>query len=920
MGLQEKLSKLIRKKKAVPQTPPLDTPTTATEVVPTSKGDSPSLWDTAYDQLKDRKPGLIKKYEGVLLTKPDDNDVDNELSKLDEEAPIARRTQMQRVAEQGLKRVNESRQSRVLEGITRTAQVLSSVKEASTVWAGICFALPLVENLTGSMTAMRDGFVYLTSRMEYYAAFEKVLFRPAEQTSKVLGSLVRANEADVVRLYGQIIEYIAQCVIQIHYSKTKQVVRGMLDLDGWEARLKSIKETEMVVARNAEQMGTAQGQETISRLRIDSAQMVELLQSFLQISREQLLVAREERKIAEQSHGVMFRQLKLSETAERRALTKEEQDCLGVFTDGQQDYADWKALVAQRLPGTCKWLLQHGNYLEWEKQDSGPLLISADPGCGKSVLAKFLVDEHLPTTAPAATICYFFFKDQVQNTLQQALCAIIHQLLKKRPSLMRNIKDHRAVTKSITSLWSAFSSLVQDPEAGQVICVLDALDESRDEDRRRFAGCTTLKVVMTSRPYETITSSFGNRHEEVPTIRIPGESELSVISDEINIVIKHRVKLFSKECNLKPTLATHLEQRLLEIPHRTYLWIYLVFDYLEGGSFKRTEASIDEALRTLPTTVEDAYERILQRAQDKTFAFRAFCFVLAATRPLSVEEMNEALNTKRDTKSAKELDLESLDDFENTIRRECGLMLSVYENKVYFLHQTVREFLQSTNVTTSEPPPLTLLDIANHVPGVWRNSIPLQTAHMVLGDCCLAYLNLAECQELEANVERHLASRKWPGEDVLVNPRESFFLSARARFVATFEQEFKFRSSRFCSKWRAYCCANWRTHVLESECPDLQLDGRCRNLFQTGPMLRDWFDTGNVRFDRTCINLDIGDVVDVPGYNTPLCTLVYMLHLKLTLLVEQVVREDPTVLGFDERSPRASLLGECHSVGGVGAR
>ncbi|KAK8078324.1 hypothetical protein PG996_004494 [Apiospora saccharicola] len=623
---------------------------------------------------------------------------------------------MQDMAEHSLQRMAESRQGKVLEKLTDAMAVLSSVKgivdsavkvspEASTVWAGICFVIPFVENLADSTTAMQHGFVYLTSRMEYYAAFERVLFRPAQASAR-LDALVKANKPEVVRLYCQIIEYIVQCVIQVQRSRTNQAIRGMLNLDDWKKKLTAVQETEALVARNAEQMGTAQGQETITKIRDSSLQSVELLQSFVDISIEHL---RQDREMATKNHEILSQQLKLSETAEQRALTQQERDCLGAFTQGQQDYADWKDLVARRLEGTCQWLLQNDKYLEWEKQSSGPILISVDPGCGKSVLAKFLVDEQLPSAAPGATICYFFFKDQIQNTLEQALCAIIHQILTKRPFLMKNIKDHGSATRSISSLWSIFSSLVHDPKAGQVICVFDALDECRNDDRRRLASFvrelfgisfpqgTAFKLVMTSRPYETITSSFGNLHEDFPTIRIPGESELAVISNEINLVIKHRVKIFSKECNLKATLTAHMEQRLLEIPHRTYLWIYLIFDYLEGGSFKRTETGVDEALRTLPTSIEDAYERILQRAQDKKFAFRAFCFVLAASRPLDLEEMNEALNTKRGIRSANGLDLESLDDFEKTIRRQCGLMLSIYENKVYFLHQTVREFLQSAD-------------------------------------------------------------------------------------------------------------------------------------------------------------------------------------------------------------------------------
>lgn len=50
-------------------------------------------------------------------------------------------------------------------------------------------------------------------------------------------------------------------------------------------------------------------------------------------------------------------------------------------------------------------VLHDERFKSWLAQDSGPLLVSADPGCGKSVLAKHLIDEALPRSA---TLCYFF--------------------------------------------------------------------------------------------------------------------------------------------------------------------------------------------------------------------------------------------------------------------------------------------------------------------------------------------------------------------------------------------------------------------------------------------------------------------------------------------------------------------------------
>ncbi|KAJ5902290.1 hypothetical protein N7495_002818 [Penicillium taxi] len=62
--------------------------------------------------------------------------------------------------------------------------------------------------------------------------------------------------------------------------------------------------------------------------------------------------------------------------------------------------------------------------------------VSADPGCGKSVLAKPIIDGYL-ALSPAVTICYFFFKDNKEQThLDQALCSILHQLFDQRPHLL----------------------------------------------------------------------------------------------------------------------------------------------------------------------------------------------------------------------------------------------------------------------------------------------------------------------------------------------------------------------------------------------------------------------------------------------------------------------------------------------------
>lgn len=73
--------------------------------------------------------------------------------------------------------------------------------------------------------------------------------------------------------------------------------------------------------------------------------------------------------------------------------------------------------------GTCQWALQSTEYIRWLDGKQNDLLwVSADPGCGKSVLARSIIDSHIHTSSPRMTICYFFFKDnEAQNSLSTAL-------------------------------------------------------------------------------------------------------------------------------------------------------------------------------------------------------------------------------------------------------------------------------------------------------------------------------------------------------------------------------------------------------------------------------------------------------------------------------------------------------------------
>lgn len=456
-------------------------------------------------------------------------------------------------------------------------------------------------------------------------------------------------------------------------------------------------------------------------------------------------------KTMSEQRNISKRHLEIEEEREKRRFTEEESKCHCLFrlatSDEDATYEWYKDRVHVRVEGTCHWFLDQERFKDWLVKDSGILLVSADPGCGKSVLAKYLIDEGLKSRGlpQSTTICYFFFKDQDQNTVRQALCALLHQLLRERPVLVEHaLKQFRIdgpnLIHSTTSLWKVWSNAVQDPRAGRVVVVLDALDECKEMEfsdlvrnldqqfqHDRPLAQSRVKYLLISRPYDQIVSWFNSLLRKFPNIHVPGEESSGAIGQEVNCVIAHRVANMK---DLSAPVKRSLEKALRMTEHRTYLWVYLVFDYLENEGFKRTVNGVRDAIKTLPKNVNEAYENILNKSKEHPIVRRALSIILAARRPLTITEMNYAVNMDMAVSSGYP-DLEENSDFLRRLRSWCGLFVSVHLGKIYLLHQTAREFLLAEEV------PSTTVSTALR----WHRSILFRHAHEVLAQACVIYLN-----------------------------------------------------------------------------------------------------------------------------------------------------------------------------------
>ncbi|KAF2494972.1 hypothetical protein BU16DRAFT_590252 [Lophium mytilinum] len=397
---------------------------------------------------------------------------------------------------------------------------------------------------------------------------------------------------------------------------------------------------------------------------------------------------------------------------------------------GQHKTSKWemKNFNPERVPETCVWFLEHPTFQAWKNRSGNDLLwLTADPGCGKSVLSRALVDEKLVSAEPV-TLCHFFFKDnQEQNNTATALCAILHQFFCAHDDLLHKHaapavkKCGGAMKLEFEELWRIFIAAATDPSAGSVVCVLDALDECQKSDRDKLITClerfynrlskssvpgSKLKFLVTSRPYSEIGRRFSSLTYDVPTIRLAGEGESEKISLEIGIVMKAKVEEIAKKRRLAEDVRSSLHRRLSRVPNRTYLWLHLTLDEVEEGLGK-TQKKLLKTINTLPRTVEEAYEKILAKCVQE-HAKTVLQIILVAQRPLTLSEIDVALAIEPESTCHEDLDLEGEQGRKEWLRDACGLFISVVDSRVYLIHQTAKEFLS------------------------WHHSIDLHDANLVL--------------------------------------------------------------------------------------------------------------------------------------------------------------------------------------------
>ncbi|KAK5994041.1 Vegetative incompatibility protein HET-E-1 [Cladobotryum mycophilum] len=433
-----------------------------------------SIWNRAYDKIKEDEPKLGRKYEETLKKLLGLEDALSEqsvgINKSD------RSVLMQQGIKVGLERTKKEakakgRLQKVMDVINPIKNVVTeavkSCPQAALAWTGVCLTMEILANPISEFAAQREGIEYLMSRMEWYWRLTDTLFITDKEDKPFLrGSL----EASTVLLFGKILAYQMKSINVYHQNRYLTTVGDIVKYGDWKKHLEGIKEKETQFGRDLEQYNSGTSRFYLEDISDSGKGIMKELQSW-------------------RSH-------------------QEDEECRNLINKSipyltKQDIENRRGGL---LPECCDWFFGCTPFKDWNDDlDHGILWIRAAPGKGKTMLLCTIIDwlweeaEYDPEEQKEIE------SDLVSRADDTFLwVALAYQHLSARKEYMQSIEEVRTNIKNMPKgLDNLYERMME------YICTLEPLE--------RYKGILTV-VCLTYRPLALQELQFLAKHRDIRNV------------------------------------------------------------------------------------------------------------------------------------------------------------------------------------------------------------------------------------------------------------------------------------------------------------------------------------------------------------------------------------------------------------------
>jgi ankyrin repeat protein len=514
-------------------------------------------------------------------------------------------------------------------------------------------------------------------------------------------------------------------------------------------------------------------------------------------------------------------------------------------------------------------------------------------------------------------VAYFFCRYDTPRSLRARtiLGSLARQLLRTIPDLSVVVEacEETCSTESTERILELICHGF--PSGHEAYFILDGLDECETAEREAVAqGLKKIQQLLKLRLLISFRlepnnglDAFTKRlaitrvtsiPEDNPDIEAFIEAELGRCLESQTLVIGD------------PTLVLDIQDALVKGSQGMFLWVVL---QIKSLCEMRTDEAIRDALADLPEDLSETFSRILHKSGGlgQSYQLRILQLVVAASRPLSANELREALSVvPGDTVWTPSRLLNDV----HSVLACCGCLLTLDEEEttVRFIHHSVKQFLLHRShdlnkmAFTAEMAQRTMADIivtylSYGVFGTELSKTMVSPVRIQSAPSSVIRATIGSSSTVQNVALKLLRSRKRPDFDISKTLAE-----ARKPFQSKTEEEFCFYS---------YARAHWLDHIFYISGQLGTMHGLSVRLIdrwipQSDLIAKDWtvfaWATDNGNKDIVKLLLDTGkvdvDAKDKEG-RTPLWWAARSGHEAVVKLLLETGKVDVDVKDQERRTP-----------------
>ncbi|KAI9770818.1 MAG: hypothetical protein M1839_003044 [Geoglossum umbratile] len=413
------------------------------------------------------------------------------------------------------------------------------------------------------------------------------------------------------------------------------------------------------------------------------------------------------------------------QASERKSRKKKE--CLLRSLSSYDYKTALKQACRKRYGTTCSWFCQTHEFKDWlADTQSSSFWCYGIPGSGKTILTASVVDElFCRNYINGPSIRFFFCRHDSSESLKAntILGSLIRQCLnidtmssQVEANLKQLLEDSPPDFEDLIIFVEKVLSTLQEQ-----FIVIDAIDECERAERKLFLGFhigTELERALKLNHCMSMASA--DAHSDIKTYI---KNSIAEKKEGGELVVG------------QSELIGEIQDALVKGAQGMFLWAtFQIQDICAQGC----DEDIRKVMGDLPKDLPETYERALARINSSGTAKSAqkiFRWVAAAKRPLSLEELREAIAIQPCQPS---LNLGALENDVNRLVPYCGnlIVLDEEDEVVQFAHHTVKQFLLAESRT----------------PSLDGFHFQLPHADHDVGEVCVTYLNLNDFKRQLAKI------------------------------------------------------------------------------------------------------------------------------------------------------------------------